>query len=65
MQRFKLSQESYYSINVRKVANGIIINIQGQEYVFEGTAEEILQKIQNELPEIANLFEVGNASQNV
>ena len=60
MQRFNLSQESYYSINVRKVANGIIVNIQGQEYVFEGTPEEILEKIQNELPEIAQLFEVQN-----
>ncbi len=59
MQRFKLSQDSYYSINVRKVVNGIVVNIQGQEYVFEGTAEEILQKIQQELPDIANLFIIG------
>ncbi len=59
MQRLKLSQDSYYSINVRKVENGIIVNIQGQEYVFEGTAEEILQKIQQELPDIANLFIIG------
>ena len=59
MQRFKLSQDSYYTINVRKVTNGIIVNIQGQEFVFEGTAEEILQKIQQELPDIANLFIIG------
>ena len=59
MQRFNITTDSYYTITIRKVVNGIIVNIQGQEYVFEGTAEEILQKIQQELPEIANLFNAG------
>jgi len=63
MQRFNITTDSYYTITIRKVVNGIIVNIQGQEYVFEGTAEEILQKIQQELPEIANLINVINAGE--
>ena len=59
MQRFNITTDSYYTITIRKVVNGIIVNIQGQEYVFEGTAEEIHQKIQQELPEIANLINAG------
>jgi|GEM_PF-2854841 len=63
MQRFNITTDSYYTITIRKVVNGIIVNIQGQEYVFEGTAEAILQKIQQELPEIANLINVINAGE--
>ncbi len=63
MQRYNITTDSYYTITIRKVVNGIIVNIQGQEYVFEGTAEAILQKIQQELPEIANLINVINAGE--
>jgi len=59
MQRFNITTDSYYTIAIRKVANGIIVNIQGQEYVFQGNEQEIKQKIQQELPEIANLINAG------
>ena len=59
MQRFNITTDSYYTITIRKVVNGIIVNIQGQEYVFQGNEQEIKQKIQQELPEIANLINAG------
>jgi len=59
MQRFNITTDSYYTITIRKVVNGIIVNVQGQEYVFQGNEQEIKQKIQQELPEIANLINAG------
>jgi len=59
MQRFNITTDSYYTITIRKVVNGIIVNVQGQEYVFQGNEQEIKQKIQQEMPEIANLINAG------
>jgi len=59
MQRFNITTDSYYTITIRKVVNGIIVNVQGQEYVLQGNEQEIKQKIQQELPEIANLINAG------